>query len=243
MLRPPTALAVPCLMTALLLGCAPVTLNPRLSPVAPVTRWHHGEGFVEQTLDGVTVGLAHRNSSVGQLEFTVDIFNGRPEGLTLQPQTFTCALESPHDPRTGVKDVQAQDPEAKLRALEQAKAWEQKRQSDAATASGLFLLLDIADSVANNRKRSAREVAESNRSKQEFYRDRENEKRQAEEAEARISDQQSREARSLLRQHTLEPGQRIRGRVEFRIDASQQRRFRVKVPVEGRIFEFEFKVG
>lgn len=243
MMRPPSALAIPCLIAALTLGCAPATLNPRLSPVAPVTRWHHGEGFVEQSLDGVTVGLAHLGSSVGQVEFAVDIFNGRPESLDLQPQSITCALESPHDPRTGVRDVQAQDPEAKLRTLEQAKAWEQKRQSDAATASGVFLLLDIADAVANNRKRSAQQVAESNRSKQEFYRDRENEKRQAEEAEARISDQQSREARTLLRQHTMEPGQRVKGRVEFRIDASQHQRFRVKVPVAGRVFEFEFKVG
>lgn len=238
MLRPSIPLA--CLF---LMGCAPATLNPRVNPVGPVARWQHGEGFVEQTIDGVTVGLAHFNSGVNRMEFTVEILNGGPAPLELRPQGFTCSLEAPHDPRRGAQDVQAQDPEAKLRALEQSKAWEQKRQSDASTASGFFFLLDIADSAAHDRKRSPEQLASSNQSKQDFYRDRENERRQAQEAEARITDQQNREAGTLLRQHTLAPGERIKGRVEFRLDVSQHRRLRVKVPVAGRGFEFEFKVG
>lgn len=226
-----------------LTACTPAVVNPTFKPTQPVSRWVHGEGFVEELREGVRVAVAHRRSSVGAIEFTVDIENQSTVPLEIRPEAFQCRLSEAWSGRPDVQVVKAQDPEARLRQLEAAKAAEKKAQSDASAFQGIFFLLDIADTVSNTGKRSREENRRISEEKAKTYDRVERDKKNAEEREESLASQQRERERVALRKHTLEPGQRLQGRVEFHLNASEHRKLHLEVPVGDRLFAFEFMPG
>jgi len=226
-----------------LTACAPVVVNPTFKPTQPVARWVHGEGFVEESLEGVRVAVAHRRSGVGVIEFTVDIENRGTLPLEIRPEAFQCRLSEAWNGRPDIRVVKAEDPEARLRQLEAAKAAEKKAQSDASAFQGIFFLLDVADTVSNTGKRSREENRRVSEDKAKTYDRVERDKKNAEEREESLASQQRERERVALRKHTLEPGQRLQGRVEFHLDASEHRKLHLEVPLGDRRFAFEFMPG
>lgn len=230
-----------CIPLVALLACTHPTLNPRLNPSGSAVRWDRGLGFLEQSQDGLTLGVAHLRSGRGSLEFLVEVTNHGSDPVTLVPEEILCSLEAPITHRNIPKDVKAQDPEATLRTLQENKALEQKIQARASGASAFFLFVDLADSLSNDRNRSPQERFRGQRDKGDFVRDRELENREAEEAEARIDERLATESSSLLRKHQIQPGQRLRGRVDFYVQANGFQQLRLQIPLGGRMFTFLFK--
>lgn len=226
---------------ASLLGCTPVTLNPVLKPTQPIVRWVHGEGFVEMEKDGLTVGVAFRRAGVNGFEFSVDVQNGSAAPVDISPERFQCEMSGILRGTTDSRVVSAEDPERQLRQLEAAKAIEKKAQADTSHIQGLFFLLDISDSVSNATRRTREEKHRVMEDKRKTYDRLDLDKQHAEEREARLAAEQRERETVSLRKHTLEPGKRLQGRVEFHMDATAHRKFRLWIPVGERAFEFFFE--
>lgn len=226
-----------------LTACAPVAVNPTFKPTQPVSRWVHGEGFVEAAREGVRVSVAHRRSGVRVIEFTVDIENQGAAAIEIRPEAFQCRLSEAWSGQPDTRVVKATDPEAQLRQLEAAKAAERKAQSDASAFQGIFFLLDVADTVAHTGKRTREENRRISEDKAKTYDRVERDKKHAEEREESLASQQRERESVALRKHTLEPGQRLQGRVEFHLDASEHRKLHLEIPLGERRFEFEFMPG
>lgn len=232
------------LMTLVVLsGCAPATLNPTLKPDRPVSRWVHGDGFVEEAREGVKVGVAFHRSGVRHLQFSVEILNESGQPMTVDPQLIQCQFSEALKPSTRESTHTAVDPEAQLRAMEAAKAREAKARSNASTMHGIFFLLDVADTIANTKKRTVEENRRVSDEQAKTYDRLERDKKNAEERIADLSARQREKEKVSLRKHTLEPGGKLNGLVEFQADASAHRKMRLRIPVGERAFEFDFVPG
>jgi hypothetical protein len=225
-----------------LAGCGP-SINPSLTPVKPVARWIHGAGFVEETRDGLTMSAAFQQASANQLVFLVGLANDGDTPVIVSPEKLQCVLSDPRDPMrmAAPSAANAQDPEAKLRDLENAKIMERSNQSTGADIVALFLVLEVADAVSIPKHRTKEENRREAERDRQLYSSMNQNKRHSEEREDRYSAQQKEIESTMLRKHTLEPGKRLLGRVEFNLNTTNFKKVTLKVPVESQVFEFEFR--
>lgn len=203
-----------------LLSCSPAPIL-RLSPLAQDTRWIWGKEYATSAANEIEVAAAFESMDENLIAFDVEVTNWSAQPVVVSPERFYyLPLTSPQDTVniiSAVKQINhAINPETKILDIDKNISRENASYATSAGIDAFGSLLGLVVDIATiGSKKSEEESKEEERRRREDEIARQEREINYENSLARLKSEKAKWQITTLRRTTLEPNQKIAGRVYF----------------------------